>query len=124
MPASSLKFIIDVGVGKKVEDFLYKSGYDVLSAREINPSMSDIKIIGIASKDNRIIITMDKDFGELVYNSGLTHKGILLLRTENCSGDKKVIILSEILNDYSGELEENFCVFSKDKLRIRRKRRA
>jgi len=29
MPISSLKFIIDVGVGKKVEDFLYKSGYDV-----------------------------------------------------------------------------------------------
>jgi hypothetical protein len=49
MPTSSLKFIIDVGVGKKVEDFLYKSGYDVLSVREINPSMSDIKIIGIAS---------------------------------------------------------------------------
>jgi len=122
MPTSSLKFIIDVGVGKKVEDFLYKSGYDVLSVRDINPSMSDSKIIGIASKDNRIIITMDKDFGELVYNSGLTHKGILLLRTENCSGDKKIKILSEILRNYSSELEENFCVFSKDRLRIRKKR--
>ena len=122
MPTSSLKFIIDVGVGKKVEDFLYKSGYDVLSVREINPSMSDSKIIGIASKNNRIIITMDKDFGELVYNSGLKHKGILLLRTENCSADKKIIILSEILRNYSSELEENFCVFSKDRLRIRKKR--
>jgi len=66
---------------------------------------------------------MDKDFGELVYNSGLTHKGILLLRTENCSCDKKVIILLEILKNYSSELEENFCVFSKDKLRIRRKKK-
>jgi len=122
MPTSSLKFIIDVGVGKKVEDFLYKSGYDVLSVREINPSMSDSKIIGIASKNNRIIITMDKDFGELVYNSGLKHTGILLLRTENCSADKKIIILSEILRNYSSELEENFCVFSKDRLRIRKKR--
>ncbi len=118
-----LKFLVDVGVGKKVEDFLYKSGYDILSVRKLNPRMNDSEIIGIAAKDNRIVITMDKDFGELVYNSGLIHKGILLLRTENCSGDKKAKILSEILINYSSELEENFCVFSKDRLRIRRKRK-
>ena len=123
MSTSDLKFLVDVGVGKKVEDFLYKCCYDVLPVRKINPRMSDSEIIGIAAKDNRIIITMDKDFGELVYNSGLIHKGILLLRTENCSGDKKAKILSEILMNYSSELEENFCVFSKDRLRIRRKRK-
>ena len=118
---TDLKFLVDVGVGKKVEDFLYKNGYDILSVRKLNPRMSDSEVIDIAAKDNRIVITMDKDFGELIYNSGLIHKGILLLRTENCSGDKKVKILSEILINYSSELEENFCVFSKDRLRIRRK---
>jgi len=118
---TNLKFLVDVGVGEKVEDFLYKSGYDILSVRKLNPRMSDSEIINIAAKDNRIVITMDKDFGELIYNSGLIHKGILLLRTENCSGDKKAKILSEILINYSSELEENFCVFSKDRLRIRRK---
>jgi predicted nuclease of predicted toxin-antitoxin system len=123
MPTSELKFLVDVGVGKKVEEFLHKNGYDVLPVRKINPRMSDPEIIDIAAKDNRIIITMDKDFGELVYNSGLIHKGILILRTENCSGDKKVKILSEVLINYSSELEENFCVFSKDRLRIRRKRK-
>lgn len=119
--STDLKFLVDVGVGEKVEDFLYKSGYDILSVRKLNPRMSDSEVIDIAAKDNRIVITMDKDFGELIYNSGLIHKGILLLRTENCSGDKKVKILSEILINYSSELEENFCVFSKDRLRIRRK---
>ena len=119
--STDLKFLVDVGVGEKVEDFLYKSGYDILSVRKLNPRMSDSEIINIAAKDNRIVITMDKDFGELIYNSGLIHKGILLLRTENCSGDKKAKILSEILINYSSELEENFCVFSKDRLRIRRK---
>ena len=118
---TDLKFLVDVGVGKKVEDFLYKNGYDILSVRKLNPRMSDSEVIDIAAKDNRIVITMDKDFGELIYNSGLIHKGILLLRTENCSGDKKAKILSEILINYSSELEENFCVFSKDRLRIRRK---
>jgi len=54
MPTYGLKFLVDVGVGKKVEDFLYKSGYDVLPVRKINPSMSDSEIIGIAAKENRI----------------------------------------------------------------------
>jgi predicted nuclease of predicted toxin-antitoxin system len=45
MSASDLKFLVDVGVGKKVEDFLYKSGYDVLTVRKINPRMSDAEII-------------------------------------------------------------------------------
>jgi len=74
--------------------------------------MSDSKIIGIAAKDNRIIITMDKDFGGLVYNSGLIHKGILLLRTENCSGDKKVKILSEILINYSINIYWHLSIFT------------
>jgi|SRR3972149_8829733 len=122
MPHSGLRFLIDVGVGKKVEDFLDKSGYDILSVRKINPRMGDSEIIDIAVKDNRIVVTMDKDFGELIYNLGLMHKGILLLRTEDYNGDKKVRILSEILRYYSGELKENFCVFSKDRLRIRKRR--
>jgi hypothetical protein len=47
MPTYDLKFLVDVGVGKKVEDFLYKSGYAVLPVRKINPRMSDSEIIGI-----------------------------------------------------------------------------
>ena len=34
MPTSGLRFLVDAGVGKKVEDFLYKSGYDVLFIRK------------------------------------------------------------------------------------------
>jgi len=38
MSTSDLKFLVDVGVGKKVEDFLYKSGYDVLFTCKKNKS--------------------------------------------------------------------------------------
>ena len=121
MSITNLKFLVDVGVGKKVEEFLYNLNYDTRAIREINPRMTDDKIIDIAAKENRMIITMDKDFGELVYNSGLTHSGVLLLRTENCSSEEKVKILSEILTNYSDKIKDKFCVFQKDKLRIRKK---
>ena len=47
---TDLKFLVDVGVGEKVEDFLYKNGYDILSVRKLNPRMSDSEIIDIAAK--------------------------------------------------------------------------
>ena len=45
--------------------------------------MEDEKIIRIAAKENRVVITMDKDFEELVYHSSMQHSGVLLLRLED-----------------------------------------
>lgn len=60
-----MKFLVDVGVGKKVENFLKINGYDVLSVREIDACARDLQILKWAFDDQRMIITMDKDFGNL-----------------------------------------------------------
>jgi predicted nuclease of predicted toxin-antitoxin system len=65
-----LKFLIDVGVSKKVESWLQDKGYDIKSIRAIDPRLHDEKILKMAANEKRIVITMHKDFGELVYNSG------------------------------------------------------
>ena len=88
------QFAIDVGVGKAVEKFLSQKGYDIVCIRDINPRMPDDKILEMAVQQKRVILTMDKDFGELVYNSGLPHKGVLLLRLEQENASAKVRILS------------------------------
>ncbi len=91
-----MKFLVDVGVGKGVETWLKKTGYDVLPMREINCRAQDIEILRLAIENHRMIITMDKDFGELVYNSGLPHTGVLLLRLENATGEQKSEIVQKI----------------------------
>jgi predicted nuclease of predicted toxin-antitoxin system len=80
MNRKELKFLVDVGVGKKVEQWLQRGRYDIKAVRDINPKMDDREILGIAVSEGRMVITMDKDFGELVYNSGFQHAGVLLLR--------------------------------------------
>ena len=67
-----------------------------------------------------MVITMDKDFGELVFNSGLNHSGVLLLRLEDAKSDEKVNIIQEILLKYEDKLEKNFCVYQHGRLRIRK----
>lgn len=65
-----IKFLVDVGVGKKVEDWLRKKGYDTNTVRDIDPKAQDAEILHLAVSEGRTVITMDKDFGELVYNAG------------------------------------------------------
>ena len=120
MAQKKLKFLIDVGVSKKVEEWLIRNGYDIKTVRDINPRMDDDKILSIAAHENRMVITMDKDFGELVYHSNLTHSGVLLLRLEDAKADKKVKTIEKILSEYSDRLQNNFCVFQYGRLRIRK----
>lgn len=114
-----LKFLVDVGVGRKVEEFLHASGYDVKTVRNIDPHAKDKDILAAAVTEARMVITMDKDFGDLVHNSGHSHSGVLILRLEDATGDQKAEIVKKILDEYADILLNAFCVYQDGKLRIR-----
>jgi predicted nuclease of predicted toxin-antitoxin system len=114
-----MKFRVDVGVGKKVENWLRRNGFDVLSVRDMDPCAKDSQILRWVVDQQRMIISMDKDFGELVYNSGKHHAGVLILRLEDADGATKVEITKKILAEYCDRIESHFCVFQNGKLRIR-----
>jgi predicted nuclease of predicted toxin-antitoxin system len=80
MMKKRLKLLFDVGVSRKAEVWLKENGYDIKAIRDINSCLSDKEILEIAVNEDRMIVTMDKDFGELIYKSGLIHSGVLLLR--------------------------------------------
>ncbi|MEK7828990.1 MAG: DUF5615 family PIN-like protein [Deltaproteobacteria bacterium] len=117
--AAKLKFLVDVGVGRKVDEWLAENGYDVKRVRDINPKAKDSEILHLAVGEGRMVITMDKDFGELVFNSGKLHSGVLILRLENANGDQKVKSVKKILSEYSDKLYGKFCVFQGERLRVK-----
>ena len=120
MSASELKFLVDVGVGKKVEEFLLGKSYDTKAVRSLDQRMPDQEIIRLAAIEGRIVITMDKDFGELVYHSGMDHCGILLLRLEDATGSEKQQVIDKILAKYADNMKNNFCVYQNKKFRFRK----
>jgi len=120
MNSMELKFLIDVGVGKGIENYLHAEGYDIKAVRDIDPCLEDEKIIRTAFLENRMVITMDKDFGELVYHSLMEHSGVLLLRLEDATGSHKLKVLKFIIENYSDRIKNCFCVFQNDKFRIRK----
>ena len=124
MNASELKFLVDVGVGRKVEEYLLEKSYNVKAVRLLDQRMSDEEIIRLAALEKRIVITMDKDFGELVYHSGMVHCGILLLRLEDARGSEKQKVVDEILTKHADKIKNTFCVYQNKKFRFKKLSRA
>ena len=119
MIKQTFTFIIDVGVGRVIEEWLSQQGYNIIAISKVNPEMSDFDIIQMANKEDAIIVTMDKDFGELVFKTHLAHKGILLLRLDDAVAEEKLSALQNILPGYLTQIQNHFSVYQNGKLRIR-----
>lgn len=120
MNALELKFLIDVGVGKGIERYLLEEGYDTKAVRDIDSRMEDENIIHTAVTENRMVVTMDKDFGELVYHCSMKHCGVLLLRMEDATGTEKLQVVKNIMENYSSQIKDCFCVYQNERFRIRK----
>ena len=114
-----MKLIVDVGVGIAVEGLLRESGHDVLCVRDVDPALADGEILRRALRENRFLITMDKDFGELVYRRGLKHTGVLLLRLDDAAGEEKAAVVHDIFEQHGDALPGRFSVYQSGHLRIR-----
>src|SRR2546425_1600295 len=106
-----MKLLVDVGVGVAVADWMAAAGHDILFVRDLDPRMADDEILALAVRDRRLVVTMDKDFGELVYHAGGAHCGVLLLRLEGATAAAKVAVVQEILRDHEDELPGRFSVY-------------
>lgn len=115
-----LKFLIDVGVGRSVERWLAENGYDVRCVRDIDCRLPDPKILEIATVEERMVITMDKDFGELVHRDGHGHHGVLILRLDDAGSGEKRAAIASIFDRFSVlDMTGRFCVYQDGRLRIR-----
>lgn len=118
----SIKLLTDENIGFRVIYPLRELGLDIKSILEDERGAQDSKVLSIANKEKRILITTDKDFGELVNAKQLAHAGILLLRLTDDSSKNKVKILQYVLTTYGEELSDTFTVIKDNLIRIGEKR--
>ena len=113
-----MRFIVDECVGPSVAEFLKEMGHDVISIFDEHRGMGDIDILKMAVKKDYIVLTDDKDFGELVFKLKMSHKGIILLRLNDNRYKNKISVIKKLLLGYSGRLSGNFIVVTEDSVRI------
>lgn len=112
-----MRFLVDESTGKKFADLL-KRKHDVVFVGDVMPTATDEKVISYAEKENRILVTDDKDFGELVFRLQKPSKGVILLRIDKTSPDYRFEILNNVLE--TQKIKNRFIVVKEEKIRIRK----
>ena len=72
-----MKLLLDACIGKTALGMLRKAGHDVVRIQE--PGVSDAEVLARALEENRILITADKGFGELIFHRRTPHPGVMRL---------------------------------------------
>lgn len=113
-----MKFLVDECVGPTVAEWLKKNNYDAISIYDYMPGIDDNTVLDKAFSENRILITSDKGFGEMIFKHNKQHCGVLLLRLIDERPKNKIHILQNILKNYLSELSYNFIVVTETTIRI------
>lgn len=97
---------------------LAELGQDVRLALDVDPRASDETLLAVALQEARVLITEDKDFGELVFARRLPH--FTIVRFVEMRIDEQVTAMREILTHYVTELETGaFLVVTTGRIRVR-----
>ena len=113
--------VADEGVDKSIVDALRADGHDVRYFAEAGAGSSDKEVLAAANQGQNLLLTCDKDFGELVYRQRLTNSGVVLIRLDGLSGESKGVIVSRAVREHISEMYDAFTVISPGMLRIRRR---
>lgn len=115
-----MNFLADEGVDMDIVLQLRKDGHDVTYIAEFAGGTEDELILEMAFVEKRLLITRDKDFGELAHRDGRAHTGIILNRLHELPSEKKAELVANVVRKYAGELVGAFTVIQPGKIRIRK----
>lgn len=113
-----MKFMVDECVGPSLAHWLMSLGYDVVSSFEGFQGLADEMVLKKACQEDRIIITSDKDFGDMVFRQQMDHQGIVLLRLVDERPANKIRVVKDVLENYAKEIPGNFIVATEKSVRV------
>jgi predicted nuclease of predicted toxin-antitoxin system len=115
-----MRFLVDESAGSAVAAVLANGGHDVLEVAQVMPQADDAAILAQAVQDARIVVTNDKDFGELIFRSGRPHAGVVLLRLRDEGVANRARAMQAVLHRCGTILPNQFIVATERHIRIRR----
>jgi predicted nuclease of predicted toxin-antitoxin system len=115
-----VRFLADEGVDRQIVERLRLDGYEVAYIAEMSPGITDEVVLTESRVSASVLITADKDFGELVFRRRQASTGVLLIRLFGLTPDMKARMVSAAIQEHGQELAGAFAVLSPGNIRIRR----
>ncbi len=111
--------VADESVDLPIVNGLRARGIEVLYVAEMDPGIDDEAVLDEANRHQGMLLTQDKDFGELVFRLGRVSAGVVLIRLAGLTPAAKAEIVVSAVEEHAQAFRDNFSVISPGSLRIR-----
>src|SRR6267143_6582206 len=113
-----MNFMADESCAGPVVRTLREAGHDVVAIAEVARGAADEQVLERALNEKRVLITEDRDFGELVYARGRSSAGVILVRFPTRARRAKSATVIEAVSRLGSRLRDAFTVVEPGRVRI------
>ena len=113
-----MNFVADESCARPIIQALREAGHDVVAISEIAGGATDDQVLERALKEKRVLITEDRDFGELLYARGRSSAGVILIRFPSRARHAKSATVIEAVSRLGSRLRDAFTVVEPGRVRI------
>jgi predicted nuclease of predicted toxin-antitoxin system len=111
-----VKFLVDRCAGTRLATWLQANGHDVRAAWEFEPDPGDRELLRMAAGEGRILVTIDSDFGTLVFLFGASHAGII--RLPDVPASARIALMADLLTRHGPDLPGSIATIRGGRIRI------
>jgi len=114
-----MRFLADENVSRRVIERLRADGFDVTSIGDTKSGATDKDVLKAADAEGCILITEDRDFGEMVIRQRLAVRGMILLELDRLTNATEADVVAEIVSAHTDKLLGNLVVIEPGRIRVR-----
>lgn len=117
-----MRFLLDMGLGRRTAEFLRDQGHDAVHLRDEGlQRLSDERIVEKAISERRVVLTHDLDFGRIVALSRGQLPSVITFRLTDMRAGEVNRRLEDVLSRFASMLEEGALIsVTDDAVRVRR----
>lgn len=118
--SETLSLLADENIDQRLVSSLRLAGISVYSVAESSPGISDEEVMRLSENLSAMILTDDKDFGEIVFRKQRSCRGIVLLRLTGVDYSRKADHVIKVIDRYGSEMIGKFVVITAERVRMRK----
>jgi len=115
-----MNFVADESIDRQIVIRLRKEGHTVWYVAEMESGISDDTVLAQANQSDAVLITADRDFGEIIFREQQVAHGVILIRLASITSSNKPDIVIDAISQHGHEMVRAFTVISPGVIRIRR----
>ncbi len=116
-----MKFLANENFPLQSTKILKDAGFDITAVGQEYSGILDSEVIGIAIREERTILTFDRDYGELIFKKGYKPTaGVIYLRWDSFQPDEPALYLIQLLMSTKMNFKNRLTVISEINIRQRK----